>query len=106
MTYRRKDYVDVRGLYVKQKADMDATGVKKRLFDTKNCVELAGPYLSANTTVSSKLFDTLLNVKQSQLQNFMSLQLEVDNLLAIIQNSATSLNADITYFVRVSTQCG
>lgn len=98
---KRKNYLDVKQLYVKQKAETDKTNIKKRLFETRNSLDVAGNFLN-ETTISQSSYDALLQTKQSQLQNLMSIHLEVDNLLSIIQNSADMLNDDVITFVRVS----
>ena len=98
---RRKDYLNVQQLYVKQKVENDKNGIKKRLFDTRSCLDIAGSYLN-ETSISQSSYDSLLQTKQSQLQSLMSVNLEVDNLITIIQNSADMLHKDVVSFVRVS----
>lgn len=98
---RRKNYLDVKTMYVQQKADMDATGKKKKLFDSKNCIEFAGNYIWESHVAKSD-FDSLLQTKQTQLQNFLSLYLETDNIITMVQNSADYLIQDVTNYVRVS----
>nr|CAG4711626.1 unnamed protein product [Naegleria fowleri] len=99
---RRKNYLDVKTMYVQQKADMDATGKKKKLFDSKNCIEFAGNYIWESHVAKSD-FDSLLQTKQTQLQNFLSLYLETDNIITMVQNSADYLIQDVTNYVRNHT---
>ena len=97
----RNDYLSVIGLYQQQQIDMLSTGTKQQLFNTKNCLALAGSYLS-QTTISPQTYDSVVQTQQTQLQNYMSLELEVDNLILIIQNSAEYFTNTVTTFVRVS----
>lgn len=95
------NYLEVAGVLKTQADELTASQAKKKLLDTKEAIELSAPFLQA-LNVTEDQFVAMLSTKQTQLQSVMSLDLELNNLLALTQNSADMVGKNIKDFVSVS----
>ncbi|KAF0978756.1 hypothetical protein FDP41_001826 [Naegleria fowleri] len=97
------NYLEVAGVLKTQADELTASQAKKKLLDTKEAIELSAPFLQA-LNVTEDQFVAMLSTKQTQLQSVMSLDLELNNLLALTQNSADMVGKNIKDFVSAFTK--